>query len=92
MTQKKVLILTSDTGGGHTSAARAVEAGLNAVAGGAHYLVHVAKAMEESGNLTAKLGSFYNYLLRHRQPYVKYYHWAINRFRPDRSALSADLT
>jgi processive 1,2-diacylglycerol beta-glucosyltransferase len=91
MTQKKVLILTSDTGGGHTSAARALEAGLNTVAGGASYLVHVAKAMEESGNLAARLGGFYNYLLRNRQHYVKYYHWAINRFRPDRSALVYQL-
>lgn len=87
MKEKRILILTSDTGGGHTSAARAIEAGLNAFAGGASYLVHVAKAMEENGNLTARLGGFYNYLLRNRQHYVKYYHWAINRFRPDRSAL-----
>lgn len=87
MSQKKVLILTSDTGGGHTSAARALEAGMNAVAGGANYLVHIAKAMEENGNLSAKLGDFYNYLLRNKQHYVRYYHWAVNRFRPDRSAL-----
>lgn len=87
MSEKKVLILTSDTGGGHTSAARALEAGLNVFADGATYLVHVAKAMEENGALTERLGGFYNYLLRYRQHYVKYYHWAINRFRPDRSAL-----
>ena len=84
MTEKKILILTSDTGGGHTSAARALEAGLNVCASGATYLVHIAKAMEENGVLTERLGSVYNYLLRHRQHYVKYYHWAINRFRPDK--------
>lgn len=87
MTEKKVLILTSDTGGGHTSAARALEAGLGLAASGANYLVHISKAMEESGPLAARLGSVYNYLLRHRQQYVKYYHWAINRFRPDRWGL-----
>lgn len=87
MTQKKVLILTSDTGGGHTSAARALEAGLGLCASGATYLVHVAKAMEENGPLTERLGGIYNYLLRNRQHYVRYYHWAINRFRPDRWGL-----
>jgi UDP-N-acetylglucosamine:LPS N-acetylglucosamine transferase len=87
MSEKKVLILTSDTGGGHTSAARALEAGLGLCASGASYLVHIAKAMEENGFLTERLGAVYNYLLRHRQQYVHYYHWAINRFRPDRWGL-----
>jgi processive 1,2-diacylglycerol beta-glucosyltransferase len=87
MTEKRVLILTSDTGGGHTSAARALEAGLGLCAGSANYLVHIAKAMEENGRVTERLGGFYNYLLRHRQQYVQYYHWAINRFRPDRWGL-----
>jgi UDP-N-acetylglucosamine:LPS N-acetylglucosamine transferase len=87
MTEKKILILTSDTGGGHTSAARALEAGLGLAASGASYLVHVSKAMEESGPVAEKLGSVYNYLLRHRQQYVKYYHWAVNRFRPDKWGL-----
>jgi UDP-N-acetylglucosamine:LPS N-acetylglucosamine transferase len=87
MSERKVLILTSDTGGGHTSAARALEAGLNGFAEGATYLVHVAKALEESHLVTERLGAAYNYLLRYRQHYVKYYHWAINRFRPDRSRL-----
>lgn len=84
MTEKKVLILTSDTGGGHTSAARALEAGLSVAASSATYLVHIAKAMEENSAISQRLGSLYNYLLRNRQQYVKYYHWAINRFRPDR--------
>ncbi len=87
MTEKKVLILTSDPGGGHTSAARALEAGLGLCAGGATYLVHIAKAMEENGLLTERLGAVYNYLLRHRQHYVHYYHSAINRFRPDKWGL-----
>lgn len=84
MIEKKVLILTSDTGGGHTSAARALEAGLGVAASSATYLVHIAKAMEENSAISHRLGSVYNYLLRNRQQYMKYYHWAINRFRPDR--------
>lgn len=87
MSEKKVLILTSDTGGGHTSAARALEAGLGLCASGASYFVHIAKAMEENGFLTERFGALYNYLLRHRQQYVHYYHAAINRFRPDRWGL-----
>ncbi len=87
MTEKKVLILTSDTGGGHTSAARSLEAGLGLCASGATYLVHIAKMMEETSFVTERLGAVYNYLLRHRQQYVHYYHWAINRFRPDRWGL-----
>jgi UDP-N-acetylglucosamine:LPS N-acetylglucosamine transferase len=91
MNQKKVLILTSDTGGGHTSAARALEAGLGLAASGASYLVHISKALEESGPVAERLGGVYNYLLRHRQQYVKYYHWAVNRFRPDRWGLAYRL-
>jgi UDP-N-acetylglucosamine:LPS N-acetylglucosamine transferase len=87
MIERRVLILTSDTGGGHTSAARALEAGLGLCATSATYLVHIAKAMEENGFLTERLGAIYNHLLRHRQQYVQYYHWAINRFRPDRWGL-----
>jgi UDP-N-acetylglucosamine:LPS N-acetylglucosamine transferase len=49
--------------------------------------VHIAKAMEENGFLTERLGAVYNYMLRHRQQYVQYYHWAINRFRPDKWGL-----
>lgn len=83
--KKKILIVTSDTGGGHTSAAQAIEAGLNAFAGKLHYLVQINRIIEESHFLGRQGVHLYNFLLRHYQSYVKYYHWAVNRLNPDKS-------
>lgn len=85
MSQKKILILTSDSGGGHTSAARAIEAGLGMFSGRLSYLVHISRIVEESSFVARQSIQFYNFLLRHYQSYVKYYHWAIHKFNPDRS-------
>lgn len=85
MSEKKVLILTSDTGGGHTSAARAIEAGLGMFADRLSFLVHISRVIEESHFVARQTVWFYNFLLRHYQSYVKYYHWSINRMNPDRS-------
>jgi len=85
MSQKKILILTSDSGGGHTSAARAIEAGLGMFSGRLSYLVHISRVVEESSLITRQSIQFYNFLLRHYQSYVKYYHWAIHKFNLDRS-------
>ncbi len=82
--ERKILILTSDTGGGHTSAARALEAGLGHVVDGVSFLVHIAHALEESHSLTRRMAGLYNVLLRSQQKYVKHYHWFVNRFHPDR--------
>lgn len=82
--EKKVLILTSDTGGGHTSAARALEAGLTKVAEGVNFLVHTAHALEECSMVTRAAGNIYNFLLRSHQKYVKHYHRFINRYHPER--------
>ncbi|MCS6885140.1 MAG: hypothetical protein RMM17_01655 [Acidobacteriota bacterium] len=85
MLNKKILIVTSDTGGGHTSAAKAIEAGLAAFAGKLQYLVHITRIIEEAHFLGRQAVHLYNFLLRHYQSYVKYYHWAINKLGPDRS-------
>ncbi|KAF0240546.1 MAG: UDP-N-acetylglucosamine:LPS N-acetylglucosamine transferase [bacterium] len=85
MSQKKILILTSDSGGGHTSAARAIEAGLGMFSDPLSYLVHISRIIEESSSVTRQSILFYNFLLRHYQSYVKYYHWAIHKFNLDRS-------
>jgi processive 1,2-diacylglycerol beta-glucosyltransferase len=88
---KKFLIITADTGGGHTSAAAAIAEGLKRFP--AHEcLVNVARAIEESHLLTQKLAEFYNYLLRYHQPFMRYYYWAIDRFRPNESNLLYRLT
>src|SRR5262244_1494944 len=79
----KILILSSDTGGGHRSAAAAIVAGIQKFVEGESYAIRVVRAVEESHHITAKLVALYNWLLRNRQHWMKYLYWAINRFRPE---------
>src|SRR5262249_59247536 len=88
---KKFLIITSETGGGHTSAATAIADGLKRFAA-PDCLVNIARAIEESHMLAEKLTELYNYLLRHHQHLMKYYYWAIERFRPNESNLLYRMT
>ena len=83
---RKFLIITSDTGGGHGSAAIAIAEGLKRF-GKYDCLVNIARAIEDSHLLAQKLTDLYNYLLRYHQPLMKYYYWTINRFRPNESSL-----
>jgi UDP-N-acetylglucosamine:LPS N-acetylglucosamine transferase len=79
----KILILSSDTGGGHRSAAQAILEGANRFWKGKSVAVRIVKAVEESHHLTGKLVGVYNWLLRNKQHWMKYVYWAINRFRPE---------
>src|ERR1041385_4135614 len=79
----KILIISSDTGGGHRSAAAAIVAGVQKFFEGESYAVRVVKAVEESHEITAKLVRLYNWLLRNRQNWMKYLYWMVNRFRPE---------
>lgn len=79
----KILIISSDTGGGHRSAAAAIVAGLESFVKGESYAIRTIRAVEESHHLAAKLVAIYNWLLRNKQHWMKYYYWLINRFRPD---------
>ncbi|HEY0099847.1 MAG TPA: hypothetical protein VGB76_12945 [Pyrinomonadaceae bacterium] len=79
----KILIISSDTGGGHRSAAVAIAAGLQKFFKGNSYAVRVVRAIEESHSISAKLVNVYNWVLRHRQHWMKYLYWAVNRFRPE---------
>jgi UDP-N-acetylglucosamine:LPS N-acetylglucosamine transferase len=79
----KILIISSDTGGGHRSAAAAIVAGVQKFFHGQSYAVRVVRAIEESHSITAKLVSLYNWVLRYRQHWMKYFYWAVNRFRPE---------
>lgn len=88
---KKFLIITSETGGGHASAASAIADGLRRFAA-PECLVNIVRAIEESHLLAEKLTEFYNYLLRHHQHLMKYYYWAIERFRPNESSLFYRMT
>lgn len=88
---RKFLIITSDTGGGHASAASAIADGLKRFPA-PECLVNIVRAIEESHVLAEKLAAFYNYLLRHHQHLMKYYYWAIERFRPNESSLFYRMT
>jgi UDP-N-acetylglucosamine:LPS N-acetylglucosamine transferase len=79
----KILIISSDTGGGHRSAAAAIVAGVQKFFSGRSYAVRVVRAIEESHRVSEKLVGCYNWVLRHRQHWMKYLYWAVNRFRPE---------
>ena len=79
----KILILSSDTGGGHRSAAAAIVAGVQSFLKGESYAIRVVRAVEESHHISAKMVSIYNWVLRNKQHWMKYLYWAINRFRPE---------
>lgn len=85
MTQNtpKILIISSDTGGGHRSAALALAHGLEKFWHGESLAVRTMKAIEESHHITEKLVAVYNWVLRHKQGWMKYLYWAVNRFRPE---------
>src|ERR687883_1024769 len=79
----KILIISSDTGGGHRSAAAALVAGVQRFWEGESYAVRVVRAIEEAHQVTEKLVRTYNWVLRHKQHWMKYLYWAVNRFRPE---------
>jgi UDP-N-acetylglucosamine:LPS N-acetylglucosamine transferase len=79
----KILIISSDTGGGHRSAAAAIVAGIEGIVKGDSYAIRVVRAVEESHHITARAVTLYNWLLRNKQHWMKYLYWAVNRFRPE---------
>jgi UDP-N-acetylglucosamine:LPS N-acetylglucosamine transferase len=79
----KILIISSDTGGGHRSAAAAIVAGVHKFWESDSYAVRVVRAVEESHAITGKLVKFYNWVLQNKQHWMKYLYWAINRVRPE---------
>ncbi|MCV6039127.1 hypothetical protein OFP00_39210, partial [Escherichia coli] len=68
----KILIISSDTGGGHRSAAKAIADGFERFWHGKSLAVRTIRAVEESHHITEKLVGFYNWMLRHRQSWMKY--------------------
>src|SRR5215212_1803035 len=79
----KILIISSDTGGGHRSAAQALVEGVNRFWHSDSKTVRVIRAVEESHRITEKLVKFYNWVLRHKQPWMKYVYKIMNRIRPE---------
>jgi UDP-N-acetylglucosamine:LPS N-acetylglucosamine transferase len=81
----KILIISSDTGGGHRSAAQSLAEGIQKFWKGESVAVRVMKAVEDSHHITEKLVNGYNWMLRNKQHWMKYLYWAINHFRPETS-------
>jgi UDP-N-acetylglucosamine:LPS N-acetylglucosamine transferase len=79
----KILILSSDTGGGHRSAAQTIADGLERFWHGRSVAVRVIRGVEESHRVTERLVRLYNWILRNKQGWMKYLYWAVNRFRPE---------
>lgn len=79
----KILIISSDTGGGHRSAAQAIAMGVQKFWHGESVAVRVIKAVEESHHITEKLVNLYNWILRNKQGWMKYLYWAVNKIRPE---------
>src|SRR5215471_10979577 len=75
----KLLILSSDTGEGHNSAAAAIE---NA-ARSAGFQARIRKPLEESRTVNRALASFYNVLLTYRPQWMVAYYNLINAVRPN---------
>ena len=82
-TTPKILIISSDTGGGHRSAAAAISDGLEKFWKGDSSVVRVIKAVEESHHVTDKLVNLYNWMLRNRQHWRIYLYWVGNKIRPE---------
>lgn len=79
----KILIISSDTGGGHRSAALTISNGIQRFWKGESAVVRTIKAVEESHHITEKLVNFYNWTLKNKQHWMKYLYWAINKIRPE---------
>lgn len=79
----KILIISSDTGGGHRSAAQTITEGLQKFWKGESAAVRTIKAVEESHHITEKLVSVYNWVLKNKQHWMKYLYWVVNKIRPE---------
>ncbi len=83
-----VLILSADTGGGHRSAARALQESLQQSSTPARTVqVTISRALEEASGPSRWMGDLYNWLLRHHQDWMQYYYQLLNHLRPNESRL-----
>lgn len=80
----KILIISSDTGGGHKSAAAALVEGAQRFWEGDSKVVRVIRGVEESHHITDKLVNSYNWVLRNKQHWMKYLYWVVNTIRPEK--------
>jgi UDP-N-acetylglucosamine:LPS N-acetylglucosamine transferase len=80
----KLLILSSDTGEGHNSAAAAIEK----AATSAGIQAKIRKPLEESTSVNRSLANLYNTLLRHRPQWMSGYFQLINTLRPNQNGFA----
>ncbi len=85
-TTPKILIISSDTGGGHKSAAAALVEGVQRFWEGESKIVRVIKGVEESHHITDKLVNVYNWILRNKQHWMKYLYWVMNTLQPEKNS------
>jgi UDP-N-acetylglucosamine:LPS N-acetylglucosamine transferase len=79
----KILIISSDTGGGHRSAAKTIADGVERFWKGESAVVRTMKAVEDSHHVTEKLVNVYNWMLKNKQHWMKYLYWVVNKIRPE---------
>jgi processive 1,2-diacylglycerol beta-glucosyltransferase len=75
----KLLILSSDTGEGHNSAAAAIET----AARSAGFRIKIRKPLEESSKVNRSLANFYNTILTYRPQWMGLYFKLIDLARPN---------
>jgi processive 1,2-diacylglycerol beta-glucosyltransferase len=75
----KLLILSSDTGEGHNSAAAAIKSAADA----AGLSAKIRKPLEESTRINRSFGGLYNTLLTHRPQWMGAYFQFLERVRPN---------
>jgi len=90
-TSNKILLCVSNTGGGHRSAATAIENAINELLStksesvGTTYEVVIVDVVENSNPLHRVFVGIYNFLLRYQQGWMKYYYSMIETLKPDNS-------
>jgi UDP-N-acetylglucosamine:LPS N-acetylglucosamine transferase len=89
---KRILLCFSNTGGGHKSAALAIQAAIQEIAKDKgferfRFEVVLADVIENSNDLHWLYVATYNFLLRYRQKWMKYYYRFIEIVKPDNSEL-----
>jgi UDP-N-acetylglucosamine:LPS N-acetylglucosamine transferase len=97
MRNPRICVFFSDTGGGHRSAAEAVEQALldmlNQVEPDSPSAeIIVDNGVEKSHPLNRYFVQLYNYLLRHNQSLMKYYYWFIEKTKPNDSEYGYQCT
>ena len=85
-TTPKILIISSDTGGGHRSAAKTISEGFQKFWRGDSVAVRTIRAIEDAHRITERLVNVYNWILQNKQHWMKYLYWTVNKMRPEKSS------